>query len=106
MARIVVDAAAARGDDLCGIVTTGGATALAVCAAAGAHVLRVVDEVMAGIPCSVMEDGALAGVPLVTKSGGFGQEDALAVACVWLLSDADDADDDWDDAEEDPPESE
>jgi hypothetical protein len=48
-----------------------------------------------------MEDGALAGVPIVTKSGGFGQEDALAIACIWLLSDADETDDDWDDEEED-----
>jgi D-threonate/D-erythronate kinase len=100
LARLVVDAAVARGDDLCGIVTTGGATALAVCQAAEARVLRVVDEVMPGVPCSVMEDGALAGVPLITKSGGFGQEDALAVACVWLLSDVDEMDDDWDDDEE------
>ncbi|MGI8856886.1 MAG: four-carbon acid sugar kinase family protein [Thermomicrobiales bacterium] len=100
LARLVVDVAVARGDDLCGIVTTGGATALAVCQAARTHVLRVVDEVMPGIPCSVMEDGSLAGVPLVTKSGGFGQEDALAIACVWLLSDADDADDNWDDDDE------
>jgi D-threonate/D-erythronate kinase len=101
LARHVVDAAVARGDDLCGIVTTGGATALAVCEAASAHVLRVVDEVMPGVPCSVMEDGALAGVPIVTKSGGFGQEDALAIACIWLLSDADETDDDWEDDEED-----
>lgn len=101
LARLVVDTAAERGDDLCGLVTTGGATALAVCAAAGARVLRVVDEVLPGVPCSVMEDGRLAGVPIVTKSGGFGQEDALAVACVWLLSDLDETDDDWDDDEED-----
>ncbi len=103
LARFVVETAVARGDDLCGIVTTGGATALAVCEAADAHLLRVVDEVMPGIPCSVMEDGALAGVPLVTKSGGFGQADALAVACVWLLSDADETDDDWDDDDEEIP---
>jgi uncharacterized protein YgbK (DUF1537 family) len=106
LARFVVETAVARGDDLCGIVTTGGATALAVCEAADAHVLRVVDEVMPGIPCSVMEDGALAGVPLVTKSGGFGQEDALAVACIWLLSDADETDDEWDDEDEDSVERE
>lgn len=103
LAQFVVETAVARGNDLCGIVTTGGATALAVCEAAGAHVLRVVDEVMPGIPCSVMEDGALAGVPLVTKSGGFGQEDALAVACIWLLSDADETDDDWDDEDNEIP---
>ena len=65
------------------------------------HLLRVVDEVLPGVPCSVIADGALAGVPLVTKSGGFGDEDALAAACVWFLSDpADpDDDDDWDEEE-------
>jgi len=101
LARIVVDAAVARGDDLCGIVTTGGATALSVCETAGARVLRVVDEVLPGVPCSVMEDGRLAGVPIVTKSGGFGQEDALAVACLWLLGEADETDD-WDGDVESP----
>lgn len=103
LARLVVEAATEQGDDLCGLVTTGGATALAVCEAAGARVLRVVDEILPGVPCSVMEDGTLTGVPIVTKSGGFGQEDALAVACVWLLSDIADidvTDDEWsDDAE-------
>lgn len=102
LARIVVQAAAAHADDLRGIVATGGATALAICKAANTTLLRVVDEVLTGIPCSVMEDGALAGMPIITKSGGFGQEDALAVACVWLLSEESDEDDeDWFDEEDD-----
>ncbi len=101
LAQIVVQAARERGDDLCGLVTTGGATTLAICTAAEVHLLRVVDEVLPGVPCSVMDDGILAGVPIVTKSGGFGQDDALAVACIWLLSGDDDEDDDtWDDDEE------
>jgi uncharacterized protein YgbK (DUF1537 family) len=103
LARVAVIVAAEQGDDLCGIGTSGGATTLAVCEAANVHLLRVVDEVLPGVPCSVIEDGDLAGVPVVTKSGGFGDEDALAVACVWLLSDPayedeDDVDDEaaWD----------
>ncbi len=105
LARVAVAAATERGDDLCGIVMTGGATTLAVCMAAGVHLLRVVDEVAPGIPCSVIEDGDLAGIPIVTKSGGFGAEDALAVAAVWLLSepqyaDGDDNDTDWDEDDE------
>ncbi len=87
LARILVEAAVERGDDLRGLVTTGGATTLAICKAAGVRLLSVVDEVLSGIPCSVMMDGQLPDVPIITKSGGFGQEDALAVACVWLLSD-------------------
>jgi D-threonate/D-erythronate kinase len=107
-ARMTVAAAIERGDDLRGLVTTGGAVTLAVCNAAGAQLLHVVDEVLTGIPCSVMTDGDLANVPIITKSGGFGQADALAVACVWLLSEADDdpdaaAWDDEDESEEDEP---
>lgn len=88
LARITVAAALERGDDLRGLVTTGGATTLAICQAAGARLLRVVDEVLSGIPCSVMEDGQLTAIPIITKSGGFGADDALATACLWLLSDA------------------
>ncbi|MHB8646597.1 MAG: four-carbon acid sugar kinase family protein [Thermomicrobiales bacterium] len=99
LARITVEAAVERGDDLRGLVTTGGATTLAICKAAGVRLLSVVDEVLPGIPCSMMMDGQLANVPVITKSGGFGQEDALAVACVWLLSDTVDDPDAaaWDD---------
>lgn len=98
LARVVTAVAGERGDDLCGLVATGGATALAICRAAGAHLLRVVDEVLPGIPCSVMDDGALTGVPLVTKSGGFGDDDALVTAAVWLLGGFDEpAEDDEDD---------
>jgi uncharacterized protein YgbK (DUF1537 family) len=93
LARVAVTVAAERADGLCGIVTTGGATTLAICEAADVHLLRVVDEVLPGVPCSVIADGSLAGVPLVTKSGGFGDDETLAAACVWLLSDPADPDD-------------
>ncbi|MCA1666595.1 MAG: hypothetical protein LC793_04180 [Thermomicrobia bacterium] len=112
LARIVVEAAVERGDgsppgSMRGLVTTGGATTLAICNAAGVHLLDVVGEVLSGIPCSVMTDGQLAGMPIVTKSGGFGQEDALAVACLWLLSDAvDDPDEGGWDNEDDPDDEE
>ncbi|MDQ6602950.1 MAG: hypothetical protein M3Z19_09510 [Chloroflexota bacterium] len=112
LARITVEAAVERGDDLRGLVTTGGATTLAICRASGVRLLNVVDEVLPGIPCSVMADGQLVNVPIITKSGGFGQEDALAVACVWLLSDTVEGDDDrdrdrdrdleWDDEDDEP----
>ncbi len=108
LARIIVEAAVERGDDLRGLVTTGGATTLAICRASGVRLLNVVDEVLPGIPCSVMADGQLVNVPIITKSGGFGQEDALAVACVWLLSDTAEGDDDrdrdleWDDQDDEP----
>lgn len=101
LARVVAMVATERGDDLCGLVLTGGATTAAVCAATGANLLRVVDEVLPGVPCSVIEDGPLAGVPIITKSGGFGGEDALLLTCIWLLSDPeyDDEGDEGDDAD-------
>ncbi len=85
LARVIVALVAERRDNLSGIIATGGATALAICQAAAVRLLRVVDEVMPGVPCSVMEDGALAGVPLVTKSGGFGDDEALIASAIWLL---------------------
>ena len=101
LARIAVQAAAERGDDLCGLVGTGGATTRAICDAAKATVLRVVDEVLPGASCSVLEDGLLAGVPIVSKSGSFGGEDALVVTCVWLLSEPEYDEDDDDEDEQD-----
>ncbi len=100
LARVVATVATERGENLCGLVLTGGATTAAVCAATGATTLRVVDEVLPGVPCSVIEDGPLAGVPIVTKSGGFGGEDALLLTCIWLLSDPE-YDDNGDDEDED-----
>jgi len=101
LADVVVRAAMERGDDLCGLVSTGGATTRAICDAAKATVLRVVDEVLPGVCCSVLEDGLLATVPIVSKSGSFGGEDALMIACVWLLSEPEYDDDDDDDEEQD-----
>lgn len=98
-ARVVVAAATERGDALRGLALVGGETVTAVCAAAGVGLLRAVDEVLPGVPCSVIADGLLAGVPIVTKSGDFGGEDALVIACVWLLSDPEYDGDDEDEEE-------
>jgi len=100
LAHVVARVAQERGDDLCGLVITGGATISAFCAEAEVTMLRVVDEVMPGVPCSVIVDGPLAGLPIVSKAGGFGGEDVFVMACVWLLSDPND-DDDNDDNEGD-----
>jgi len=99
LARVVARVAQERGDDLCGLVITGGATIAALCAEAHVTMLRVVDEVLPGVPCSVIADGPLAGLPIVSKAGGFGGEDALVMACVWLLSEGEYDDDEGD---EDP----
>ena len=59
-----------------GLVLTGGATSLAVATALGASALRVLSEAAEGLPLGDLEVGDRR-VPVVTKSGGFGQQDAL-----------------------------
>lgn len=65
------------------ILATGGETSAALLRAAGIGVLRVVGEVLPGLPlCHAVE---IPGFPeLVTKSGGFGQPDTLLQ--VWLAA--------------------
>lgn len=59
-----------------GLVLTGGATALAVAAALGASSMRVLSEAAEGLPLGELVVGDRR-VPVVTKSGGFGQQDSL-----------------------------
>lgn len=63
-----------------GVVLTGGDTAIAVLEALGAIGLDVHQEVLPGIPLGFMVGGEAGGMPVVTKAGGFGDADALAVA--------------------------
>jgi len=62
-----------------GLVLTGGATALAVATVLGAHEVCLLSEVTPGLPQGemVMRDRR---IPVVTKSGGFGAQDALCRA--------------------------
>jgi uncharacterized protein YgbK (DUF1537 family) len=60
-----------------GLVLTGGAVAIAVCQALDAEALHLMGEVRAGIPWGAVVGGVAAGMPLVTKAGGFGEIDAL-----------------------------
>jgi 4-hydroxythreonine-4-phosphate dehydrogenase len=59
-----------------GLVLTGGATALAVASALGATELRLRREVSEGLPLGELVTGNRR-VPVVTKSGGFGDPAAL-----------------------------
>ena len=65
---------------LAGLVLTGGDVALAVCRALGATALSLIEEVAPGIPLGRIRGGPQAGLPLVTKAGGFGQEEAIVTA--------------------------
>lgn len=72
------------GIDVAGLVMTGGDTAKAVCRALGAQGIVVEREVLPGIPQGCLLGGFAAGLPVVTKAGGFGGPDALVEALSFL----------------------
>ncbi|HLG50812.1 MAG TPA: four-carbon acid sugar kinase family protein [Chloroflexota bacterium] len=61
------------------LVLTGGDTARAVVLALGAGGIEIREEVAPGVPAGIIEQGPWHGLPLVTKAGGFGPPEALAV---------------------------
>ena len=56
---------------------TGGDTAHFVCRALGIRALRLEREFAPGVPLAIAEGGLFDGVPVVLKSGGFGEPDLL-----------------------------
>ena len=75
----VFDSQAARG-----VALSGGDTAFAILSALGASGIKLVGEVLPGIPHGHIMGGLASGLPVVTKAGGFGNEDALAVVVDFL----------------------
>jgi uncharacterized protein YgbK (DUF1537 family) len=69
-----------------GLVVTGGETARRIIDALPALSLRVCREIMPGVPLAMVQTAAGA-FPMITKAGGFGDDDALA-ACINLLTEA------------------
>ena len=63
-----------------GVVATGGDGARSVLVALAARGIALVDEVMGGVPLGTLTGGMAAGLPVVTKAGGFGTEDVLVRA--------------------------
>jgi uncharacterized protein YgbK (DUF1537 family) len=59
------------------LLLTGGETALAVCRAIGATGIRLLGEVEPGLAWGALAGGAWAGLPVVTKAGGFGDPETL-----------------------------
>jgi uncharacterized protein YgbK (DUF1537 family) len=55
----------------------GGDTASLVCGALGVHFIELRREFAPGIPEGILHGGALDGIPVLTKSGGFGKPDDL-----------------------------
>ncbi|MFO7697273.1 MAG: four-carbon acid sugar kinase family protein [Anaerolineae bacterium] len=67
-----------------GLFLTGGEVALAVCREISVQALRILDAVEPGIPGGQILGGPAAGLPAVTKAGGFGSPVALVAARDWL----------------------
>jgi D-threonate/D-erythronate kinase len=59
------------------LLLSGGDTASAVCGQADARRIDLCGEVLPGIPWGILRCGRFDGIPVVTKSGGFGAPDAL-----------------------------
>lgn len=66
-----------RVETLGSVFVTGGDTAARLCAALQAQSLRLIEEPEPGVPLAVIEGGRWSGVPLLLKSGGFGDADTL-----------------------------
>jgi len=71
--------------ELCGgLLLTGGDTAIQVLEALDVKSIRLMAEVLPGIPQGRILGGAADGLPVVTKSGAFGTPDALS-RCIEIL---------------------
>ena len=64
---------------LSGIILSGGATAMVVCAALSVKEISIIEELRPGIPLLRLDD-----INAVTKAGGFGEPDALIQASQYL----------------------
>ena len=66
------------------MILVGGDTALSVCQALNVHRICLWDEVASGMPAGIFGDGTVAGLPVVTKSGAFGDCKALSRAVEYI----------------------
>lgn len=71
------------------VFVTGGEVARALCDMLGIHALTVQGSVVDGVPALTAEDG-VPNLTLVTKAGGFGDDQALLRAAAYLLGRNDD----------------
>ncbi|RZT94324.1 uncharacterized protein YgbK (DUF1537 family) [Advenella incenata] len=67
-----------------GLIATGGDGAEQVMSALQATGIRLIDEVSGGVPLGTLIGGEYAGMPIVTKAGGFGSENVLIQAAETL----------------------
>jgi len=74
----------ARIKRIAGLVLTGGTTAIRSLEMMGSHGTQVGDEVLPGVPSAVIVGGDSAGLRIVTKAGGFGDDDAIIKSIRYL----------------------
>lgn len=67
------------------IVLSGGDTASLVCRAVGVHDIDLYDEIVPGVPYGVLRGGEFDGTTVATKSGAFGDADALIQVADYFL---------------------
>ena len=73
-----------RRHDVAGLFLTGGDLAVATCRALRASAIRIETEIQPGVPAGTLVGGDFAGIPIVTKAGGFGNETAIEDALTYL----------------------
>ena len=66
-------------------VATGGDTAFQICNFLGSDGMELVDEIVPGVPIGILREGMADGSSMVTKSGGFGDEDTLVKVINYLM---------------------
>ena len=59
------------------LVLSGGDTASLVCRSLGAQRIELENEIIPGVPWGILDGGLADGIPVATKSGGFGAPEAL-----------------------------
>ena len=69
------------------LTITGGETAYQVMQTLGAFGMSLKDEIISGLPIGIVLGGIANNMPLVTKSGGFGDSDALVEVIKYLNKD-------------------
>jgi uncharacterized protein YgbK (DUF1537 family) len=70
-----------------GLFLTGGDIAVGTCQTLDVHALRILKEIQPGIPGGRLAGGRCDGLWVVTKAGGFGDEDALLEIASYLHGD-------------------
>lgn len=63
-----------------GLFLTGGETAVSSCQTLGAAGIEIISEVVPGIPLGRLIGGPFHGLPVITKAGAFGDEQAIIAA--------------------------